>query len=90
MSQGAARIIVDVDVGDIRIVRKAGHAYRQRGEIVPEGTITVGVRTFRHLHEPFSSFAEEADELADDRMIEVMKATEAEAAGTANLFFHRE
>ena len=81
MSQGAARVIVDVGAGDIRIVRNAGHAYRQRGDTVPEGTITVGTRSFPYLHEPFASFAEEADELSDDRMIEVMKASEADAAG---------
>ena len=79
-SQGAHRIMVDVGAADISIVRRAGHGYRQRGDIVHQGTVIVGTRSFPYLFEPFSSSDEGHGEISDDRMVQAMHAAEAEAA----------
>lgn len=78
---GAARLLVDVGAGDVSLVRRPGQGYRKRsGEEAPQGTITVGAQSFPYLLAPFSRPDEGHDGISDERMIRLMKASEAEAA----------
>ena len=80
-SGGAAWLLVDVAAGDIILVRKPGEAYRQRGgDEVPRGVVEVGSKSFPYVLAPFSHPDERPGGVSDQRLIELMMASEAEAA----------
>ena len=81
-SEGAARLLVDVGAGDISLVRRPGQGYRRRGgDEVPQVTVTVGSQSFPFWYEPFTDPYERPEqENPDERMVQVMKASEAESA----------
>lgn len=79
-AEGAAWLLVDVAAGDVSLVRMPGEGYRQRGgDEVPQGTITVGSQSLPYWFAPFSA-DERLDGQSDARVIELMKASEAESA----------
>ena len=79
-TEGAAWLLVDVASGDLSLVRLPGEGYRQRGgDEVPQGTITVGSQSIPYWFAPFSA-DERRDGRSDERVIELMKASESEAA----------
>ena len=80
-SEGAAWLLVDVAAGDISLIRRPGQGYRKRGgDEVPQGVVNVGSQSFPYLFAPFSHTEERHDGISDERVIELMKASEAEAA----------
>ena len=82
-SEGAAWLILDVAAGDIALVRKPGEGYmRLGGDDVPQGVVRVGSERFPYLLAPFSHFDRRHGDLADARVIELMKASETAAAET--------
>ena len=83
-TEGAAWLVVDVAASDITLIRRPGQKYRQwGGDEVPQGVVSVGSQSFPYLFAPFSQSDERHDGVSDARMIELMKASEAEAAEAA-------